>query len=764
MNHLNLKSSLMKNDFSPPSRAKQYLGMACLFLLGFLQPYLSYAQTFNGTTGPIPDATQDPDEYAISSTMDFTANVTGLFGTIGTDYTITNVTINIEHTWVDDLDISLVGPDGTTTLNLSDDNGDNGYHYTNTVFTDAASINITAGFPPFAGSFNPEGPGTLASVFNGSAVNGIWTLRITDDLNFEEGTLLSWSITFQAVNPPVVLNCPSSTTTTACQTQSAVNNAFALWLLTASATGGCNGVLSNNNVAQGGAPPACGGSRTVTFTYTSTCLPFTTTCQATFTVPTAPTIVLTCPTNTTTTACQTQAAVDAAFATWLATASGTGGCNGTLTNNSVALGGAPPACGGSRTVTFIYTSTCGTTTTTCQATFTVPAAPTVMLTCPTNQTEAFGQTQAAIDAKFATWLAIASASGGCGGTFTNNNTGAPPATGGSVTVTFTKTSTCAPLTTTCQASFTVSSTPPVVLNCPVNATASSPCLTQAQLTAEYNAWLATATASGGCNGVLTNNSPGAPSICSPTVISQTVTFTYTSTCAPLVTTCQATFTVPAYPDFNGPPSSGATRVCLAQTEQPIPPVISDACGKPIIPTGPVVVDAPNPLTCEGTRTYIFTYTDCAGHSKDWSFVWTLDVPTLSVDAPGTATVPCPSFTPPTYPNTITDACGRPVTVTGPTVTSSPAPITCEGTKTYTWNLTDCAGNTNTWSWIITIERNDFTLPANGGSTVACPSAANVVPTPPSKMSECGEPIIPTGPVVTATPACEGTKTYTWTYT
>jgi uncharacterized protein (DUF169 family) len=788
MNHLNLKSSLMKNDFSPPSRAKQYLGMACLFLLGFLQPYLSYAQTFNGTTGPIPDATQDPDEYAISSTVDFTANVTGLFGTIGTDYTITNVTINIEHTWVDDLDISLVGPDGTTTLNLSDDNGDNGFHYTNTVFTDAANINITAGFPPFAGSFNPEGPGTLASVFNGSAVNGIWTLRrqqdgdfrITDDLNFEEGTLLSWSITFQAVNPPVVLNCPSSTTTTACQTQSAVNNAFALWLLTASATGGCNGVLSNNNVAQGGAPPRCGGSRTVTFTYTSSCLPFTTTCQATFTVPTAPSVTLTCPADITTSpACRSQAEIDGVFSLWLASASGSGGCNGNLTNNSVSLGGAPPACGGSRTVTFIYTSACGTTTTTCQAT--CPTNSRCLRTwlapercrCPIcfarlspNQRPRLlaKRTQAAIDAKFAAWLATASGTGGCGGSFTNNATVAPPATGGSVTVMFTKTSTCAPLTSTCQASFTVSNVPPVVLTCPTNATASSVCLTQTQLTAEYNAWLATASGSGGCGGVLTNNSTGPPTICSATETVKTVTFTYTSTCEPFITTCQRTFTVPAYPDFNGPPNSGAVRVCLAQTEQPIPPVISDACGKPIIPTGPVVVDAPNPLTCEGTRTYTFTYTDCAGHSKDWSFVWTLNVPTLSVDAPGTATVPCPSFTPPTYPNTITDACGRPVTVTGPTVTSNPDPITCEGTKTYTWNLTDCAGNTNTWSWIITIERNDFTLPANGGSTVSCPADADVVPTPPSKMSECGEPIIPTGPVVTSTPACEGTKTYTWTYT
>ncbi|MBK8484484.1 MAG: hypothetical protein IPL31_09135 [Saprospiraceae bacterium] len=41
-----------------------------------------------------------------------------------------------------------------------------------------------------------------------------------------------------------------------------------------------------------------------------------------------------------------------------------------------------------------------------------------------NQTEAACQTQAAIDAKFATWLATVNTTGGCNPVFTNNNTGA----------------------------------------------------------------------------------------------------------------------------------------------------------------------------------------------------------------------------------------------------------------------------------------------------------------------------------------------------
>jgi hypothetical protein len=200
-------------------------------------------------------------------------------------------------------------------------------------------------------------------------------------------------------------------------------------------------------------------------------------------VPAPPVVSLTCPVNTNTAACQTQAAVNSAFSAWLATASGTGGCNGILTNNNT---GAPSACGGSTTVTFTYTSTCTPLTTTCEATFTVLAPSLVTLTCPVNTNTAASQTQAAVNSAFSAWLATASGTGGCNGVLTNNNTGAPPATGGSTTVTFTYTNSCAPLTTTCQATFTVLSPAPS-LTCPVN-TSTAACLTQAQVNSAFSAW------------------------------------------------------------------------------------------------------------------------------------------------------------------------------------------------------------------------------------------------------------------------------------
>ncbi|MBK9013160.1 MAG: T9SS type A sorting domain-containing protein [Saprospiraceae bacterium] len=566
--------------------------------------------------------------------------------------------------------------------------------------------------------------------------------------------------TFTVTAPPtVVLTCPVNTTTASCQAQAAVNTAFAAWLATVSASGGCNGVLTNNNT---GAPLACGGSTTVTFTYTNGCTPTPTTCEATFTVATPPNVVLTCMQNTTTAACQTQAVVNTAFSEWLATASASGGCNSVLTNNNT---GAPSACGGSTTVTFTYTSSCAPTITTCQATFTVAAPPTVTLTCPVNTTTAACQTQDAINAQFAAWLATASGSGGCGGALTNNSVnqgGAPSACGGSRTVTFTYASDCAS-TTTCQATFTVAAPPTVVLTCPANMAVSA-CLTQAALDAQYNAWLATASAAGGCGGTLTNNSPGAPSICSATAVTRTVVFTYTSGCAPLTTTCTATFTVPAYPNFTLPANGAATVACPALATQPTPPTVVDACGKTLTPTGPTITNAPNPVSCEGTRTYAWTYTDCSGHVNTWSYVYTIEREPFTVPANGASQVACPSLITSPTPPTVFSNCGEVLTPTGPIIGNNPNPITCEGTRTFTFTYTDCEGNTAQWSHVTTVERQPFAIATpNGNATVACPDQTDATPTPPIVTSNCGEVLIQVISV-SAKPGCEGDRAYIFHYT
>jgi len=101
-----------------------------------------------------------------------------------------NVTINLEHTFTGDLDIFLIGPDGTS-VELSTDNGGTGENMTGTIFDDEAADPITSGSAPFTGSFQPEGN---LSDFDTLMSAGDWTLRITDDANADGGQLLNWTL------------------------------------------------------------------------------------------------------------------------------------------------------------------------------------------------------------------------------------------------------------------------------------------------------------------------------------------------------------------------------------------------------------------------------------------------------------------------------------------------------------------------------------------------------------------------------------------
>lgn len=151
--------------------------------------------------------------------------------------------------------------------------------------------------------------------------------------------------------------------------------------------------------------------------------------------------------------CNNQADVDAAFLNWLATASisNDGGCTATISNDGGTSG--PLACGGSTLVTFSATNCCGSET--CSATFTVEAAPEVLLVCPVATTSAACLSQSAIETAYNNWLASVSATGGCNTSISNVHDAAPDkCTGGTATAIFTASSTCQG-DVTCSSTFTV---------------------------------------------------------------------------------------------------------------------------------------------------------------------------------------------------------------------------------------------------------------------------------------------------------------------
>ena len=228
----------------------------------------------------------------------------------------------------------------------------------------------------------------------------------------------------------------------------------------------------------------------------------------------------------------TQQQINTAFADWLDDVTATGGCNVSITNNNT---GAPPACGGTVSVTFTASSTCGDGAS-CTASFTVPSTEEIQVSCPSNIIVNACQTQTEVNIAFANWLASAT---GSGGTITTSpaNPVAPSACGGSVTVEWKVTGTCA--SKICSATFTVAAAGNIVIDCPDNVTLSGG-LTQDQINAAYDSWLASVTASSACGLNITNNSTAYP-VCGQTT---TVTWKATNSCGD-ETTCSATFTVPA---------------------------------------------------------------------------------------------------------------------------------------------------------------------------------------------------------------------------
>jgi len=101
-----------------------------------------------------------------------------------------NVNLNINHTFVGDLDIVLRGPDNTTVV-LVDREGGSGDNFINTTFDDQADDPINGQSAPFTGTFRPDGN---LSDFNGMMSAGDWDLIITDNANIDGGQLNDWTI------------------------------------------------------------------------------------------------------------------------------------------------------------------------------------------------------------------------------------------------------------------------------------------------------------------------------------------------------------------------------------------------------------------------------------------------------------------------------------------------------------------------------------------------------------------------------------------
>ena len=124
------------------------------------------------------------DEQTITSTVIVTE--------VG-DIADLDVKINIDHMWISDLSVSLIGPDGTYVQLLSSVGHGQGV-FDDTILDDEAFISISSGSSPFDGSYKPKGH---LSDFDNKTMTGTWTLQVWDSAAPDTGTLNSWCLTIE---------------------------------------------------------------------------------------------------------------------------------------------------------------------------------------------------------------------------------------------------------------------------------------------------------------------------------------------------------------------------------------------------------------------------------------------------------------------------------------------------------------------------------------------------------------------------------------
>ncbi len=150
-----------------------------------------------------PIAIPDSPAPAITSTITIPPTV-GVVGDV-------NVDLNITHTWLSDLDVTLTH-NGVSVLIASFCTMSDGYNCT---FDDGAP-DIVCGGDGFivTGTVDPLNP---LAAFNGMPVDGDWILSVEDQVGADTGTLNSWGINIVPATPPASTDCNANTILDECE-------------------------------------------------------------------------------------------------------------------------------------------------------------------------------------------------------------------------------------------------------------------------------------------------------------------------------------------------------------------------------------------------------------------------------------------------------------------------------------------------------------------------------------------------------------------
>jgi subtilisin-like proprotein convertase family protein len=181
-------------------------------------------------TPPISGTTFLPDGSGVSYQTAINVNCYSSTAAITSAADFTNVCMSMEHSYLGDLQIELICPNGQTMILKSYADGGSGTYLGSPIddvtsgpgtgstycFTPSASTlmvnggTVTAGSPSgnsiIAGNYMPTQPFTNLI---GCPLNGAWTIRVTDNLSADDGYIFNWDVNFNNA----LVSAPSFTPT-----------------------------------------------------------------------------------------------------------------------------------------------------------------------------------------------------------------------------------------------------------------------------------------------------------------------------------------------------------------------------------------------------------------------------------------------------------------------------------------------------------------------------------------------------------------------
>ena len=109
-----------------------------------------------------------------------------------------NITMNVGHSWVNDLTATLISPSGTEVQLVAAPCTSVALNNIVATFDDAGTPVVCSNNPAIGGTVQPF---QSLAAFNGQNSGGLWTLRIFDAYNLDGGALNSWSLNICSTLP-----------------------------------------------------------------------------------------------------------------------------------------------------------------------------------------------------------------------------------------------------------------------------------------------------------------------------------------------------------------------------------------------------------------------------------------------------------------------------------------------------------------------------------------------------------------------------------